>query len=363
VIERILLIGWTPLARQIVREIECRPNPRHAIVGLLDDAMAAPRDPAYRLFRGPLRCMQAAVDELRPDRIVVALAERRNQMPLRALLDSYVSRGVRLEDASEFYERISGKLALESLRPMEVMAAGGFRPSKVHQAVAGAVSVTTALMALVLLSPVLAMIAALIKLDSPGPALFEHERVGAHGVPFTLLKFRTMHVQRERRSEWECDNRDRLTRVGRWLRRFRLDELPQFVNVLRGEMHLVGPRPHPVSNLQLFTLVARNLNELTGTAVSCYSLRQVVRPGLTGWAQVRYRYANNLEEEIEKLRFDLYYVKHLSTLLDMRILGETIGVVLRGGSAERRAPQPAVGVEARKDVSSGQMVAGRTTAS
>jgi len=134
-----------------------------------------------------------------------------------------------------------------------------------------------------------------------------------------------------------------VTRVGRWLRAFRLDELPQFVNVLRGEMNLVGPRPHPVTNFELFTLVSRNLNELTGSAIGYYSLRSMVRPGLTGWAQVRYRYANNLEEEIEKLRYDLYYVKYASIALDLRVLLRTVMVVLLGqrpgAFAGRMAPR------------------------
>lgn len=256
---------------------------------------------------------------------------------MHALLESYVSRGVIVEDAAEFFERLTGKLPLESLTPMRVIASGKFRSSRLQHAFARTLSLLAALVALVALSPLLAVIAIAIKLDSPGPVLFAHKRVGAQGRPFTLLKFRTMQDGRMRRSEWEGDNRDHVTRVGKWLRRFRLDELPQFVNILRGEMNLVGPRPHPVSNLELFTLVARNLNELTGAAIGCYALRLIVRPGLTGWAQVRYRYANNLDEEIEKLRYDLYYVKHLSPWLDLRILLETIGVLLRGHVAEDAA--------------------------
>jgi lipopolysaccharide/colanic/teichoic acid biosynthesis glycosyltransferase len=205
-------------------------------------------------------------------------------------------------------------------------------------------SFAVAQIALVLLAPLLAAIAIAIKLDSRGPVLFRHQRVGLRGRPFTLLKFRTMQ-DTPRRSEWEGDNRDRITRVGTWLRRFRLDELPQFVNILRGEMNLVGPRPHPVSNLELLTLVARNLNEIAGMAVGCYALRLIVPPGLTGWAQVRYRYANNLDEEIEKLRYDLYYVKHMSSWLDLKIMLDTVAVMLRGspltvGAHRARAAVP-----------------------
>jgi exopolysaccharide biosynthesis polyprenyl glycosylphosphotransferase len=333
-VERILILGMTPLAVQLVREIEGRPSCGRLVVGVLDDVALSPDYSASHLFLGHLCHLQPVVDELRPHRIVVALAERRGKTPMPALLESYVSRGVVVEDVTEFYERLTGKLALESLTPTSVIASGKFRPSRLQRAFARALSLFIALAALIVLSPLLAFIAIAIKLDSPGPVLFAQKRVGAQGRPFTLLKFRTMQDGRKRRSEWEGDNRDHVTKVGKVLRSFRLDELPQFVNILRGEMNLVGPRPHPVSNLELFTLVARNLNELTGAAIGCYTLRLVVRPGLTGWAQVRYRYANNLDEEVEKLRYDLYYVKHLSPWLDLRILFETVKVVLRGRVAE-----------------------------
>jgi exopolysaccharide biosynthesis polyprenyl glycosylphosphotransferase len=328
-VERVLILGMTPLAEHVVREIDRRPGCRYAVVGVLDD-VTPPNPAAGRLFAGPLSRLQSTVDELRPTRIVVALTERRGKAPMRALLDTYVSHGVVVEDVTEFYERFSGKLALEWLTPMRVIASGKFQPSRLQRAFARVTSLAAAAAALVALSPLLAVIAIAIKLDSPGPVLFTQKRVGLRGRPFTLLKFRTMQDGRARRSEWEGDNRDHVTSVGKWLRRFRLDELPQFVNVLRGEMNLIGPRPHPVTNLELFTLVARNLNEVAGTAIGCYALRLVVPPGITGWAQVRYRYANNLDEEIEKLRYDLHYVKHMSLWLDLRILFETVAVMLRG---------------------------------
>jgi lipopolysaccharide/colanic/teichoic acid biosynthesis glycosyltransferase len=142
---------------------------------------------------------------------------------------------------------------------------------------------------------------------------FLHERAGLAGRRFRLIKFRTMRPVIARTSEWERDNAARITRVGRILRRFRLDELPQFINVLRGEMNLIGPRPHPVSNVELFT-----------ERIPYYSLRSLVRPGVTGWAQIRYGYANDLEEETEKMRFDLFYIKHRSPLLDLQIAFETV---------------------------------------
>lgn len=320
----------TPLAEQLLREIEGRPAYRRGIVGVVDDRAPAPDHFASHLFLGQLSRLQAIVDEWCPNRIVVALAERRGRAPMRALLESYVSHDVVVEDVTEFYERFTGKLALEWLTPTRVIASGKFRPSRRQQAFARMLSLLVAVAALIVLAPLLAVIAIAIKLDSRGRVLFAHKRVSQHGRPFALLKFRTMQDGGARRSEWEGDNRDHVTRVGQWLRRFRLDELPQFINILKGEMNLVGPRPHPVSNLELFTLVARNLNEVAGAAMGCYALRLIVPPGLTGWAQVRYRYANNLDEEIEKLRYDLYYVKNMSAWLDLRIMLETVGVMLRG---------------------------------
>ena len=336
--ERILILGMTPLVEQLLVEVGRRPACGTLVVGILDEVVpVAAVAPGVTL--GPLSRLGPLVEELQPDRIVVAFAERRGRMPARALLDTYISRGVIVEDATEFYERFSGKLALEWLTPMRVVATGKFQPRASQRLCARLTSVVVAMMAIVITAPLLALIAIAIKLDSRGPVLFTQRRVGLRGQPFTLWKFRTMRSG-ERRSEWEGDNRDHVTRVGRWLRRFRLDELPQFANILHGDMNLVGPRPHPVTNLELLTLVARNLNEVAGAAFGCYALRLVVPPGLTGWAQVRYRYANNLDEEIEKLRYDLYYIKHMSPWLDLRIVAETAAVMLRGRGATERAAAP-----------------------
>ena len=328
--ERILILGATPLAAELLREVENRPR-GCCVVGILDD-VAPTLLAGGKCAAGPLCELQSIVDQVQPHRIVIAMAERRGRMPMRALLDSYVSRGIVVEDAAEFYERFTEKLALEWLTPARVMESGKFQPSAGQRFLARAWSFIFALAALTATAPLMLVIAAAIKLDSRGPVLFRQHRVGLRGRAFTLLKFRTMYCDRARRSEWEGDNRDHVTRVGKWLRRFRLDELPQFINILRGEMNLVGPRPHPVTNLELLTLVARNLNELAGMAVGCYALRLVVPPGLTGWAQVRYHYANNLDEEIEKLRYDLHYVKHMSMWLDLKIMWETAAVMVRGSS-------------------------------
>jgi lipopolysaccharide/colanic/teichoic acid biosynthesis glycosyltransferase len=153
--------------------------------------------------------------------------------------------------------------------------------------------------------------------------------VGLGGKPFDLIKFRTMHPG-VAVSEWAADNTHRTTRVGRWLRRFRIDELPQFLNILQGDMNLVGPRPHPVSNLALFN-----------AEIPYYGLRCSARPGITGWAQIRYGYAGNLEQETEKMRYDLHYIQHMSVALDLRILFETVKVIFTGGRSSE-VDEPAV---------------------
>jgi lipopolysaccharide/colanic/teichoic acid biosynthesis glycosyltransferase len=181
------------------------------------------------------------------------------------------------------------------------------------------ISALVAAVGLVVCAPLFAVIALLIKWDSAGPVFFIQERVGQDGHKFPLLKFRTMRPVDQRPSEWVRDNGDRITAVGRWLRKYRLDELPQLVNVLRGHMNLIGPRPHPASNYTLFM-----------NRIPFYAFRSMVKPGITGWAQVCYGYANSLEEETEKMCYDLYYIKHCSLTLDLNILIRTVKVILLG---------------------------------
>ena len=257
-------------------------------------------------------------------------------MPLKALLQLRVH-GIAVEDGVEVYEKLTGKVAIEALTPSSLIFSQHFRACRLDLALARALSLPLVALALVLLSPLLALIALAIKLDSAGPVLFVQERVGRGGRLFKLIKFRTMHPARSTTSEWARDNHARMTRVGRRLRQFRLDELPQLFNVVRGDMNLLGPRPHPVANVPLFEMVMRNIPDC-GETIPYYALRSMVRPGLSGWAQVRYQYANDLEEEIEKMRYDLYYIKHMSAWLDLRILFGTLKIVLRG----RESAHPAL---------------------
>ena len=324
-IERVLILGTGALSQKLVAEIEARPECGYAIAGIIDDgATSGARPESGPPVLGPANSLQKIVEDERVDRIIVAMAERRGRLPMDQLLAVRVQSGIMVEDGAEVYERLTEKLAVESLTPSALIFSKDFRKSRLDLAVSRSISLLASVAGLIVLSPLFGLIALAIKLESPGPVFFVQPRAGRQGRDFRLIKFRTMRPAAGQTSEWAADNDDRVTRVGKWLRKFRLDELPQLVNVLRGDMNLVGPRPHPVSNYQLFI-----------EQIPYYALRSVVRPGVTGWAQVRHGYANNLEEETEKMRYDLYYIKHLSLWFDLRILFDTVKIVLFGRGATR----------------------------
>ncbi len=326
---RIVILGAGLMAERLIEEIESSEPRKYAVAGVVDNQEPSEESPLHRRWLGTCDELADVVARVKPEAIVVAIENRRDRLPLQSLLESRVS-GIDVEDAIEFYERVTGKMAIEALRPSTLIMSKGFRNHGAPEATARVVSIIIAIVGLILFAPLLAAIALLVKLDSPGPVLFVQERAGRHGRPFGLLKFRTMHPTNERPSEWVLDNIHRITRVGKYLRRFRLDELPQLVNVLRGEMNLVGPRPHPTSNHATFM-----------EHVAYYGLRSTVRPGVTGWAQCCYGYANNLEEETEKMRYDLFYIKNRSLWLDSKILVWTVGIMLFGqGASQVRHPAP-----------------------
>ncbi len=332
-VERVLILGASPLARALIEEIGTRPECGYAIAGVADDPTGVNESSVRFRWRGASHPLATIIEQVQPRRILVALADRRGHLPIRQLMESRLRTGIAVEDAAEAYERLTGKVAIEALSPSSLVFSRDVFAPRLGLLGARVVGRVVAAGALVALLPLLGLIALAIKLDSRGRVLFVQDRVGFRGERFRLIKFRTMHPPAEPRSEWVLDNRDRITRVGKWLRTFRLDELPQFVNVLRGELDLVGPRPHPASNLELFM-----------QAIPHYWLRFAVRPGITGWAQVRYGYANNLEEETEKMRYDLYYIKHRSPWLDLRILLDTVKTVSlgRGAAAATARRSPAV---------------------
>jgi exopolysaccharide biosynthesis polyprenyl glycosylphosphotransferase len=328
---RIVILGSGPMAAKIVEEIGAAESSRYVVAGIVDHEEPRAAWAARTRWLGAPSRLTEIVGEVRPDRIVVAVADRRDRLPLQLLLESRV-RGIIVEDAVEFYERFTGKIAIEALNPSSLILSKGFRNHGAAEIIARIVSIIAASIGLAISAPMLLAIALAVKLDSRGPVLFIQARAGRNGHPFGLLKFRTMHPCEQRQSEWVRDNVHRITRLGRWLRRFRLDELPQLLNVVKGEMNLVGPRPHPTSNHEIFM-----------QRIAYYPLRSTVRPGVTGWAQVRYGYANNLEEETEKMRYDLFYIKNRSLWLDVSILLRTMLIMIfgQGASEVRLRPRTA----------------------
>jgi exopolysaccharide biosynthesis polyprenyl glycosylphosphotransferase len=315
---RVLVLGTTELAGRIVSEMLAEADLRDVVVGVADDRSAGFKPALPSLSLGPIENLGEIIQGFEPHLIVCALSERHDPLLLRELLKPR-ARGIPVEDGLVTYERLTGKVAIEHATPRAILFSKDLETSWGSLFIARTFSVVVAACAIVFLSPFLVPVALLIKLDSEGPVFFLHQRVGLGGRPFNLIKFRTMR-QGGGRSEWAADNEHRTTRVGYWLRRFRIDELPQFLNILQGDMNLVGPRPHPVSNFQLFT-----------ENIPYYGVRCSVRPGVTGWAQIRYGYANNLQEETEKMRYDLHYIRRMSLGLDLRILFETVKVVVTGG--------------------------------
>ena len=319
---RVVIVGASDLVADLIREARNRPNDGLSIVGIVDDRASGETTMFGAPVLGPITEISRILAEYRPNRIVVALSERRGRLPVRALLEAK-SRGVRIEEATQVYENLTGRMALESLMPSALIFDSGYWKSAADLAIGRFISLVVAAVGLVVTAPLMAVIAVIVKLDSAGPALFIQDRIGRHGRPFGLIKFRTMRGAVGPHSEWVKQNQDRITRVGHWLRRFRLDELPQFINILRGDMNLVGPRPHPVANLALFR-----------EHIPYYSIRSSVLPGATGWAQIRYGYANSLDEEIEKMRYDLFYIKRMSPLFDLRIVFDSVKTVMFGRGAQ-----------------------------
>jgi sugar transferase (PEP-CTERM system associated) len=251
--------------------------------------------------------------------IVVALAERRGVLPLQEMMRSKLA-GIEVVDAPTFYEIVQGKLMLEQMTPSWIIFSSGFHRNALITVYKRFIDLVLSLVGIVLSAPFLPLVALAIKLESPGPLFFKQVRVGSGEKTFTLYKFRSMCQDAERNGAvWAVKNDSRVTRVGRFLRNSRIDELPQLYNVLRGDMSFIGPRPERPEFV-----------EKLKQDIYYYSKRHTIKPGLTGWAQVRYPYGATVDDAVEKLRYDLYYIKNLSFFLDTQIIFETVKVVLFG---------------------------------
>ena len=315
--QRVLVLGVGPGAAQIAALRDSAPQP-FSIIGFIDDTPdAGDHIPDGLALLGKTEDLLNLVDELQPDLVLVALTDMRGALPLEELLECRL-RGLAVQDWATFYEKQTGKVFVRNLRPSWLIFSDGFVKNQLTQTVKRATDLVLAAVGLVACLPAMAVIALAIKLDSRGPVLFRQERVGQHGRIFVVNKFRSMTVGAERTGAvWAVPNDPRVTRIGRWLRRLRLDELPQFINVLVGDMSFIGPRPERPEFVRALQ-----------RQIPFYMERHSVKPGITGWAQVRHQYAASIEDSLEKLQYDLYYVKNLSPLLDLLILLSTIQVVL-----------------------------------
>ncbi len=315
----LLVLGTGTLARETVKEILRHPELGIKVVGFVDDdpqmvgvSVVNPR------VIGVYEDLPQLVSNNKVDRIIVGLHDRRGKLPIKELLD-FKTRGVAIEDATTFYERVAGKIPIENLKPSWMVFNTGFGVSRRMLIEKRILSLIVSSVLLLLTSPIILLLMILIKLDSKGPIFYRQERVGQGGRTFMLVKFRSMRQDAENHTGpvWSRAKDDRVTRIGRLIRRTRLDELPQLYNVLRGDMSMVGPRPERPHFVQ----------QLSET-IPFYPLRHIVKPGITGWAQINYGYANSLDHTIEKLQFDLFYIKNMSWVLDCLIVLSTIKTVL-----------------------------------
>lgn len=319
--ERLLIVGTNPAAVELARELKHR---RHElgveIVGFADSDVERIGQNVLGRTVGAIEDIPAMIHDSGADRIIVSLSDARGKLPMHQLLDVRLLARVKFDHLASAYETYTGKIALETLRPSWFIFSSGFRKSRWLMTAKRAIDVGLSLIGLVVAAPLLLAAAALVTLTSPGGALYRQDRVGLHGRVFTIYKIRTMRADAEAETGpiWSTLRDPRVTPVGRVLRKTRIDELPQLWNVLRGDMSFVGPRPER----------PEFVTELT-TAIPFFSQRQVVKPGITGWAQVHSAYAASVDETVEKLQYDLYYIKNLSLWLDVTILAETVKTVIR----------------------------------
>lgn len=322
--ERVVILGTEQTAIEIAREVLDRREYGYKVLGFVGDD---PKLVGQSLINPRVIGLTSDLEELvrlhRVDRIIVAINDRRGKLPLSLLLKIRLRDEVAVEESASFYERLTGKISLEMLRPSWVIFSGSLRKTRFYKHWRRLLDAVLSTIGFVLASPIMLVTAIAIKLDSRGPVFYTQERVGMHNRTFRIVKFRSMRIDAEANGPvWAEEFDPRVTRVGRVIRKLRIDELPQFINVIRGDMTFIGPRPErPVFVEQL------------ERDIPYYSQRHLVKPGLTGWAQIRYPYGASIEDAIEKLQYDLYYIKNQSVVLDAIIIFETIRIVLFGRGA------------------------------
>jgi sugar transferase (PEP-CTERM system associated) len=319
--KRVLVIGTGPLANKIGGLI-LSTNHNHLLSGYFHCSGETVAVPIHHILNNGKGLIETIRDE-KAKKIVISLSERRGVFPAKDLLACKLS-GIEVVDAPSFYEEINGKLFIENITPSCMIFSDGFRITHFRRLFKRIFDLIFAVIGMGIVMPLIPVIAIFIKIDSRGPVFFKQIRLGKGDKEFILYKFRTMHEDAESKTGavWARENDPRITKVGKFLRKSRIDEIPQLFNVLKGEMSFIGPRPERPEMI-------RKLEEV----IPFYSERHTLKPGITGWAQVKHSYGASVEDSLEKLRYDLFYIKHSSLFLDLLIILETIKVVLfgRGG--------------------------------
>ena len=315
--DRLLIFGINSMTELVTRELREREDPSYEIIGYLvpDPSKEVPN----RKILGGYSDILQLTKQYNINRIIVSLTDNDTALPINELLNCRIN-GIHVEEAALLYERVTGKIALEKLEPTYLIFSEGFDQYKFTYIFKRILDVGLALLGLLLSLPILLVTAVLIKLSSKGPVFFKQKRVGKEGKIFTLIKFRSMYMDAEEKTGpvWASKNDSRVTRVGRLMRKLRIDEIPQMWNVLRNEMSFVGPRPERPYFVE----------ELKRD-IPYYTERLVVKPGITGWAQINYAYGSTKDDALQKLQYDLYYIKNMSIFLDIITLLRTIKVVIR----------------------------------
>jgi len=320
-VQDIVIIGTGRLASDIVAEIQSKQDAVYRILGFIGADRAD-----FNRYDAPVFAelgeLLATVDAKKIERIIVAPDDRRGAVPVQELLQLKLQ-GVEIEQGITFYERATGKILAEKLNPSSIFFSKGFDLSRLKRAIKRIIDLVVSALLFVVAAPIIFISAIIIKLESAGPVFYLQERVGEHSLPFKVIKLRSMRQDAEKNGAvWASVNDQRVTRFGAFIRKARIDELPQLWNVIKGEMSLVGPRPErPVFVEELVKVIPY------------YNIRHTVKPGVTGWAQVCYPYGASTEDALRKLEYDLYYLKNISVALDLFILFRTVKTVLfqKGG--------------------------------
>lgn len=324
-LQRVMIVGTGPLALELAREITRRQDLGMKMEGFVSGASGT--NEGEKIFGfpvlGPASKMETIAKQRAISRIIVALEDRRGVLPTRELVTLRVQ-GIRVDDAPTALSALTGRISLRALNPSWFVFSEGFHRSKWNDLLKRILDLTVGLVGLAVSTPLMILVALVVRLDSKGPVIYRQTRVGTMGRRFEVLKFRSMRLdaEKENGAQWASENDPRMTRVGRFLRKYRLDELPQFWNVIRGEMSFVGPRPER----PCFVEELRN-------KIPYYDERHSVRPGLTGWAQTQYNYGSTIEDAFNKLEYDLFYLKNMSLIFDLAIIFQTIRIVTRGRGA------------------------------